>query len=312
VLDFSPGGPNMRSQQDGDLFAIPKAIFSIVVLVVVLCFVGRNGCPRRDEPQVVWTSAPKGSPEPSRDIPFRPVDAAEAAAVEAIRAAGGNANSNGEGLMLWLPGPLPSVPLLAKLRDIKHPISLSLWNSGITDEDLVLLAGLEQLHYLNLSGTAVTDEGMASLSGLKHLKQLELTDTLVTGAGLRHIGSLTGLEELSLEGTAADDAGLAELVGLRALRTLHLNRTRVTDDGLEYLAVHPHLVTVYLQGTAVSAVQERKLGGGLMVLQRTDIPGVYYAAHPAREAAERAAASWPIHSSSPSHTTTNHRAGRRR
>jgi hypothetical protein len=51
------------------------------------------------------------------------------------------------------------------------------------------LAGLENLHYLNLVGTAFTDEGLTPLTSLKNLKQIYLFETMTTPEGVKNFSS---------------------------------------------------------------------------------------------------------------------------
>ena len=160
----------------------------------------------------------------------------------------------------------PGDALLAKLLYLlgeraPYPIgTIDSNGSGLTDADLIWLAGLDQLETLNLAGTSVTDAGLDYLRGLPELKSLDLSRTQVTDAGLEHlsglsklsalslksthitgaglesVGKLSNLEQLYLEWTPLDDAGVASLRHLTKLAILDLAGTGVTDAGLEHFA----------------------------------------------------------------------------
>ena len=68
--------------------------------------------------------------------------------------------------------------------------SLSMRNSGITDETLVYVAMLTSVRSLDLSNTAITDSGLALPSVrslLSNLFQLNVSDTRITAKGLMEL-----------------------------------------------------------------------------------------------------------------------------
>jgi hypothetical protein len=91
---------------------------------------------------------------------------------------------------LWIPNQAKTgIGLRHYLAAIKPPAKLDLSCLGsylgwqITDLDLELLAGLNGLEELNLSGTKITDAGLKHLAGLKRLRKLIIRGTRVTDAG---------------------------------------------------------------------------------------------------------------------------------
>jgi hypothetical protein len=137
--------------------------------------------------------------------------------------------------------------------------SLDLYGTPVTGKGLKELAGLKQLHTLDLPGRAVTDVSLASLreAGLLHalaqakgpdgsrpgsaagVRSFDLHGTRVTGKGLKELAGLEQLRSLSLPDSAVQDGGLKELVALmqrlKNLRTLDLPGPAVTDVSLASL-----------------------------------------------------------------------------
>jgi hypothetical protein len=309
----------MSSQQDGDMFAIPKAIFSIFVLAVFLGFVGREGCQQRNPPvattTVNFTQAPPAGPT---TVPYAPDDPEEKRVVEAIRSGGGSIDSDGSLLSIKMPGNSPSADIISQLGFFKHPIVLDLRSSRVTDEDLVAIECVSRLSTLYLDGTPVTDEGVRSIAGLPDLRGLYLSKTRVTDAGVRYIAALRTLRSLTLDETSLSDIGLAELAGMPELSTLSLRSTAVTDAGLEYLPALPKLSFVVVTGSPVSRVEDRRLAGNTFRLTEDGGHGLYHVTRGAEIAAqdaarEHAARPSPFPDSGNSHQSTPSRTiGRRR
>jgi len=88
---------------------------------------------------------------------------------------------------------------------------------------------------ISLFGTPATDEDLASLTNFPKLQSLFLTSTKVTDAGLAHLKACPALQTLDLSRTVISDDGLEHLKELRLLQMLILRRTRVTNAGIEEL-----------------------------------------------------------------------------
>jgi hypothetical protein len=108
---------------------------------------------------------------------------------------------------------------------------IDLYNSKITDADLVHLKTLDQIYGLTLLETPITDSGLVHLKGLSRLKRLSLWVTQISDAGLKQLEGLP-LEALILSETKVTDAGLQNLKGLKELQELYLEKTKVTDKGV--------------------------------------------------------------------------------
>ncbi|HYH63779.1 MAG TPA: hypothetical protein VD866_03680 [Urbifossiella sp.] len=192
----------MANNDESDPFSALKLIVASGLAIVVLSVLGKEGCRNRNEPgtRSEFTSTDTA---PTRVTPYTPANPEEAAAVEAIRGGGGSVNGSSQYIGVQMPPGLPSAAQLASLRVFKQPIDLSLRGSGVTDEDLAILAGLERVYELDLSGTSVTDEGIAYLRNMRGLHTLNLSGTLVTDNGLSVLGSLTGLKFLFVSNKAS-------------------------------------------------------------------------------------------------------------
>lgn len=134
---------------------------------------------------------------------------------------------------------------------------LDLHDSSISDEDLEVVAGLQDLEWLDLSATLhptpykprITDAGLASLASLPRLGYLNLHGNPITDPGLEHLRFLPRLERLQLGGTEVSGAGLRHLTGLKWIR---LDATPLKDEGLSHLQSITGLEQLYLCDTAIS------------------------------------------------------------
>jgi WD40 repeat protein len=133
--------------------------------------------------------------------------------------------------------------------------------AAVTDKDLAVLSGLDNLRNLNLDSTQTTDAGLKDVARAGNLVSLSLTNTQVTDAGLAELKPLTSLEELRLDKLPITDAGLAQLTGLHRLRRLSLYKTAITNDGLVHLQQLPALERLSLDETLIGDEGLRHLNG---------------------------------------------------
>lgn len=131
-------------------------------------------------------------------------------------------------------------------------ISVSLFSSKATDEDLASLKVLTDLRVLTLDATKVTDSGLSHLTGLSQLRALDLNSTGITDKGLAHLKGLMKLEQVGLIGTQVTDAGLVYLSDKTEMYMLNLGRTKITDQGLRHLTRLSNLKTLSIDGTQVT------------------------------------------------------------
>ena len=115
-------------------------------------------------------------------------------------------------------------------------VDFHLQGRALTDEDLVHVAALKNVTWLNLKHTKVTSAGLVHLRELVRLRSLHLEETAVSDEGMEHIASLPKLEYLNLYGTQVTDKSLQTLARAKQLRRLYIWRTKVTDAGVTALA----------------------------------------------------------------------------
>jgi hypothetical protein len=201
---------------------------------------------------------------------------------------------------LDLEGTKVTVAGLAHLKTLKGLRQLKLNVPSSTDEGLALVAGHGRLQSLGIMGPSpipITEVGWAQVAGLTDLHKLEIKfapvsdgalallkklpklrtlmviesasdsdEATITDAGLAHIGEMAGLEELQLwlhhhawpgffrrrTATPITDAGFAPIGKLTHLRDLNLICNVVTDDGLSRLKGLTGLRKLYLNGGQIT------------------------------------------------------------
>lgn len=142
------------------------------------------------------------------DIPERPVDRADEAAIEKLRATGA----------VVLPVAQNSNYLMANFITAR-PLS---------NADMQLLLPLKkQLVWLKLGSTSIGDSALATIGQCNNLVRLQLEHTAITDAGLAGLKSLKALKYLNLVGTKVTAKGLEQLKDLKLLRGLYLYQTQV-------------------------------------------------------------------------------------
>jgi hypothetical protein len=142
-------------------------------------------------------------------------------------------------------------------------------NANFGDADMPVVAGLANLHWLNLSGTNVTDRGLNTLRPLTQLRGISLSGHItdkgvevlrvftdlehlsfedckrVTDRGFAHVGQLHKLTDVNTPINISDES-MRQLGTLRALQTIHLKGLTITDHGLQHLAHATKLRTLVL------------------------------------------------------------------
>ncbi|MCY2962689.1 MAG: HEAT repeat domain-containing protein [Planctomycetota bacterium] len=131
-------------------------------------------------------------------------------------------------------------------------ISVGLFKTKATDNDLRGLKALTTLRALTLVATPVTDAGLEQISGLTNLGLLELDETAISDVGLVHLRGLTRMGELGLSRTKITNRGLAHLKEMKNLVMLLLEGTKISDEGMTHLNEFTRLKTLTLSSTAVT------------------------------------------------------------
>ncbi|WP_439621573.1 hypothetical protein [Gemmata sp.] len=78
---------------------------------------------------------------------------------------------------------------------------MALGGTGVWDGEIVTVS---------LADTGVTDDDLAVFRDFPHVQVLDLSRTAVTGAGLAHLDGATALEEVIVVGTKLERTALAE------------------------------------------------------------------------------------------------------
>jgi hypothetical protein len=108
---------------------------------------------------------------------------------------------------------------------------------AVEDSDLMLIAQLSDLGWIDLRRSQISDQGLRHLKPLPRLYGLVLDRTAITDSGLEHLKGM-GLSVLSLGGTRVTDAGLVHLTDLPNLSGINVRDTAVTETALHRVLPH--------------------------------------------------------------------------
>ncbi len=121
---------------------------------------------------------------------------------------------------------------IKKLPQPERPFGLDVSYAETTDGVLAEIAGLKQLHSLQLAGWNVTATGLKHLKSLNNLQSLTLIGGTLTDLGTKHLADLKNLRELALVETEVTETSLGRLKNIHSLRLL----VPVHEAGLKQLA----------------------------------------------------------------------------
>jgi uncharacterized membrane protein len=103
----------------------------------------------------------------------------------------------------------------AQLKELdaikKQVVTLNLAKMPVTDADIKLISGFENLRRLNLSFTNITGAALQDLQKLRSLKSLSLSGTNITAAQLQQLKDLPQLKKVYAWHTAAAAADIKKL-----------------------------------------------------------------------------------------------------
>jgi len=125
-------------------------------------------------------------------------------------------------------------------------------HNALGHDDLERLAGLADLHQLDLTSSNVTDGGLRHIARHKQLRELALSRTKITDDGLQYLREMHELRVLLLYRTSVSDTGLAHLRNCKSLRLVELKHTQVTDAGVQLLIGLPKLEELVVDDTRVT------------------------------------------------------------
>lgn len=129
-------------------------------------------------------------------------------------------------------------PWIWKILEPKAPgrvVGLAIRSNQATDEQLVPIADLSDLVWLDVVETQITDAGLEKLTGLQKLERLRIDSTSLTDAGVAQLTKFPKLHQLNLERTKITDAGLLELAKMPSLKEVYVPGKNVTPEAVERL-----------------------------------------------------------------------------
>jgi len=119
----------------------------------------------------------------------------------------------------------------AKFARFKLVENLNLWASGVSDEDVDAIGGMESLKSAQLGyNRGITGRTLNELANLKALKSLSLWSTSVTDEGLVNLPPLPSLRKLALAGGGLTPQGIRHLEKYQTLRSVELSKSEALDD----------------------------------------------------------------------------------
>ena len=126
---------------------------------------------------------------------------------------------------------------------------VDLSHTRITDDGLLHLKSLRQIRDLNLYyAEQVTDQGMTAIRDWKNLKRLNVRGTRISDGTLAIVSGLAQIESLDIAYAPFTDNGLDALVTLTQLKELSIGRSRLNKNALEVLRLLPTLEYLDLGG----------------------------------------------------------------
>ncbi len=116
----------------------------------------------------------------------------------------------------------------------KQVVELNLSRLPVKDEDIKVIAQLENLRKLNLNYTDVTSGGIDALTPLQHLQEVSLSGTSVTAEGLEKLLAMPSLTSVFIWDSKVDSL---KLNALRNNNKQVLIEAGYKDDGNEIIAL---------------------------------------------------------------------------
>lgn len=128
------------------------------------------------------------------------------------------------------PIPLPN-------GDIQHDVDLS--GSNVADDDMLVIASMDDLVNLRLSNTKITDKGIAHLANHPKLLTLEITGTRTTNAALAHLATIPRLYQVSVDNTAITREAIVRFASERRLEGFCQISTGRTQENRVFEVMRP-------------------------------------------------------------------------
>jgi len=129
-------------------------------------------------------------------------------------------------------------------------IDLAKGRMSASDEDIALIAKIDDLFEFRAAGNAITDVSCKLLAGFENLESISLENTQVTNAGLQQLGQLKKVHTLRLRrNPRLTDEALSQLPHWKELDTVALIESEFTDAAIDPLIRCPKLRDVDFRGT---------------------------------------------------------------
>jgi Leucine-rich repeat (LRR) protein len=119
------------------------------------------------------------------------------------------------------------------LAELTQLTKLDLYNTHVTEQDLIALGALKDLNALHIGDSGLSMKALAQLKNFKRLTYLDLTDTRLTNANLKYILSLGNFEELKLEETGLDITATEILKDYKPLKRLQIQSKGMDNQHFE-------------------------------------------------------------------------------
>jgi hypothetical protein len=136
---------------------------------------------------------------------------------------------------LKLAGAEISNEMIGPLANMANLTSLSLQDSDVDDDGLILLTDLPLKSLVLSGGLFVGDPGLAVLENYEELSQLNLSDTGATTAPLALLPNPEKLTSLDMSLTGIGDQDVDQLARFESLATLAIRSTMITPEGVARL-----------------------------------------------------------------------------
>jgi hypothetical protein len=123
--------------------------------------------------------------------------------------------------------------ILERVSKIDGVKTLNLASTGVTDNDLLQVAGLHRIHSLWLANCPITNQGVANITGMQGLKALDLTGTKITLDVVPELAKFKLLEQVRLTNTSINDDDGREISRAKLRYTaIWMNSKSYYYDGL--------------------------------------------------------------------------------
>ncbi len=114
--------------------------------------------------------------------------------------------------------------------------NVRVFDTPVTDSNLLPLADFPDLRHVLVKGNGVTDHTAHLLSRVPTIESVTFWDTLVTGKGLAEMARCSHLQSLSLLGASVSDGCLQALTEYSRLEHVQVARSRISSHGLESIS----------------------------------------------------------------------------